>query len=320
MFTPICMPWQGDGFSFAQMHDYAERLRTELLRVKGVNKVDFIGDQEQRIYIEISNAQLAKLGLTPQQISDAIGAQNNVAAAGVFTTADDRVYVHPSGQFQSVEQLADTLIRVNNRVVRLGDIAKVKRGYTDPPTEFMRFNNQNVLGIGVTMTPSGDVIALGKSLDAEAKHLQQQLPSGLKLVQVSSMPHAVAKSVDDFVEAVAEAIAIVLVVSLISLGFRTGHGGGAFHSTRAGCHGLVHVSVQYRLAQGIARYADSGAGFAGGRCDYRGRDDGGEAGTRLRPHACRCICLHQHGVPHADRHAGHRIGLFADRAGAIGHR
>ena len=213
---------EGDGFSFAQMHDYAERLRTELLRVKGVNKVDFIGDQDQRIYVEISNAQLAKLGLTPQQIGDAINAQNNVAAAGVFTTAVDRVYVHPSGQYQSVEQLADTLIRVNGRVVRLGDIGSVKRGYTDPPTEYMRYNNQNVLGIGVTMAPSGDVIALGKALDAEAKHLQQQLPAGLKMVQVSSMPHAVAKSVDDFVEAVAEAIAIVLVVSLISLGFRTG--------------------------------------------------------------------------------------------------
>ncbi|GAB7125879.1 efflux RND transporter permease subunit [Silvimonas sp. JCM 19000] len=213
---------EGDGFSFAQMHDYAERLRTELLRVAGVAKVDFIADQEQRIYIEISNAQLAKLGLTPQQIGDAVNAQNSVAAAGVFTTADDRVYVRPGGQFNSVEQLADTLIRVNNRVIRLGDIAQVKRGYTDPPTEYMRHNKQNVLGIGVTMAPSGDVIALGKALDSQTAHLQQLLPAGLKLVPVASMPHAVSLSVDEFVEAVAEAIGIVLVVSLISLGLRTG--------------------------------------------------------------------------------------------------
>ena len=213
---------EGDGFGFAQLHDYAERLRTELLRVPGVNKVDFIADQEQRIYVEIPNAQLAKLGLTPQQIADAVNAQNAVAGSGLFTTSNDRVYVRPSGQLEDVEKLGDTLIRVNGRVVRLGDIATIKRGYTDPPEQFMRFNNQPVLGIGVTMVPSGDVVALGKALDAETKRLRAALPAGLKLVQVSSMPTAVSHSVDDFVEAVAEAIGIVLVVSLISLGLRTG--------------------------------------------------------------------------------------------------
>jgi multidrug efflux pump len=213
---------EGDGFSPAQLHDYAERLRTELLRVPDVNKVDFIADQEQRVYVEIANAQLAKLGLTPQQIADAVDAQNSVSGAGVFTTADDRVYVRPSGQFQDVDKLGDTLIRVNGRVIRLGDISTIKRGYTDPASQYMRFGGQNVLGIGVTMAPSGDVIALGKKLDAETTRLRASLPAGLKLTEVSSMPHAVGHSIDDFVEAVAEAIGIVLVVSLISLGFRTG--------------------------------------------------------------------------------------------------
>jgi multidrug efflux pump len=213
---------EGDGFSPAQLHDYAERLRTELLRVPDVNKVDFIADQEQRVYVEIANAQLAKLGLTPQQIADAVDAQNSVSGAGLFTTADDRVYVRPSGQFQDVDKLGDTLIRVNGRVIRLGDIATIHRGYTDPPSEYMRFGGQNVLGIGVTMAPSGDVIALGKKLDAETARLRASLPAGLKLTEVSSMPRAVGHSIDDFVEAVAEAIGIVLVVSLISLGFRTG--------------------------------------------------------------------------------------------------
>jgi multidrug efflux pump len=213
---------EGDGFSPAQLHDYAERLRTELLRVPEVNKVDFIADQEQRIYVEIGNAQLAKLGLTPQQIADAVDAQNSVSGAGLFTTADDRVYVRPSGQFQDVEQLADTLIRVNGRVIRLGDIATIRRGYTDPASQTMRFGGKDVLGIGVTMAPSGDVIALGKKLDVETARLRASLPAGLKLTEVSSMPHAVGHSIDDFVEAVAEAIGIVLVVSLISLGFRTG--------------------------------------------------------------------------------------------------
>jgi multidrug efflux pump len=213
---------EGDGFSPAQLHDYAERLRTELLRVPDVNKVDFIADQEQRVYVEIANAQLAKLGLTPQQIADAVDAQNAVSGSGLFTTADDRVYVRPSGRFQDIDKLGGTLIRVNGRVIRLGDIAAIKRGYTDPAGEYMRFGGKDVLGIGVTMAPSGDVIALGKKLDAETARLRASLPAGLKLTEVASMPHAVGHSIDDFVEAVAEAIAIVLVVSLISLGFRTG--------------------------------------------------------------------------------------------------
>jgi multidrug efflux pump len=213
---------EGDGFSPAQLHDYAERLRTELLRVPGVNKVDFIADQEQRIYVEIANTQLAKLGLTPQQIAAAVDAQNAIAAAGVYTTSDDRVFVRPSGQFQDVEALANTLIRVNDRVVRLGDIATIRRGYTDPPTQQMRFEHQTVLGIGVTMVPSGDVIELGQLLGQTTRRLQSALPAGLKLVEVSSMPHAVSRSISDFIEAVAEAIGIVLIVSLISLGARTG--------------------------------------------------------------------------------------------------
>jgi multidrug efflux pump len=213
---------EGDGFSFAQLHDYAERLRTELLRVPNLNKVDFIADQEQRVYVEISNAQLAKLGLTAQQIADAVNSQNAVAGSGIFTTTADRVYVRPSGQFTDVEKIGDTLIRVNGRVIRLGDIASIEREYTDPPSQYMRFNGKAVLGIGVTMQSGGDVIQLGKALDAETARLRASLPAGLKLTQVSDMPTAVSRSVDDFVEAVAEAIGIVLLVSLISLGVRTG--------------------------------------------------------------------------------------------------
>src|SRR3984893_15711588 len=135
---------EGDGFSFAQLHDYAERLRTEILRVPNVNKVDFIADQEQRIYVEIENAQLAKLGLTPQQIAAAVNGQNAVAGSGLFTTASDRVFVRPTGQFVNEDRIADTLLRVNGRSIRLGDIATIRRGYTDPPEQFMRFENQTV--------------------------------------------------------------------------------------------------------------------------------------------------------------------------------
>ncbi|WP_144112419.1 efflux RND transporter permease subunit [Paraburkholderia sp. BCC1886] len=213
---------EGDGFSPAQLHDYADQLRTVLLRVPGVGKVDYFGDPDQHIYIEIANTQLTRLGISPQQLGQAINAQNSVSQAGTLTTTDDRVFVRPSGQFKDVAALADTLIRINNRSFRLGDIATIKRGYDDPVATQMRSGGHAVLGIGVTMQTGGDVIRLGKALDQQMVSLRAALPAGLMLVQVSSMPNAVAHSVDDFLEAVAEAVAIVLVVSLVSLGVRTG--------------------------------------------------------------------------------------------------
>ncbi|EIM96935.1 efflux RND transporter permease subunit [Paraburkholderia hospita] len=213
---------EGDGFSSAQLHDYADELRTVLLRVPGVGKVDYFGDPDQHIYVEITNTQLTRLGISPNQLAQAINSQNSVSPSGTLTTYDDRVFVRPTGQFKDLNALADTLIRINGRSFRLGDIASIKRGYDDPPVTQMRFQGKPVLGIGVTMQSGGDVIQLGKSLDERMKDLQAHLPAGLKLVEVSSMPHAVAHSVDDFLEAVAEAVAIVLVVSLVSLGVRTG--------------------------------------------------------------------------------------------------
>jgi multidrug efflux pump subunit AcrB len=213
---------EGDGFSPAQLHDYADKLRTVLLRVPGVAKVDYFGDPAQHVFVEISNTELTRLSITPQQLAQAINAQNSVAPVGTITTTDDRVFVRPSGAFKDVQALADMLITVNKRTFRLGDIAKVTRGYDDPPVTQMRANGHDVLGIGVTMQKGGDVIDLGKALDAKAGELQANLPAGLKLTAVSSMPHAVKHSVDEFVRSVGEAVAIVLVVSLVSLGLRTG--------------------------------------------------------------------------------------------------
>src|SRR5690349_17244031 len=213
---------EGDGYTPAQLHDYADKLRTVLLRVPGVAKVDYLGDPDQHIFVEISNAQLTRLSITPQQLAQAIDAQNTVAPVGTITTADDRVFVRPSGAFKDEQALADMLVTVNRRTFRLGDIATIKRGYDDPPATQMRVGGEAVLGIGVTMQKGGDVIDLGKALDARTAELQASLPAGLRLAAVFSMPHAVKHSVDDFVEAVGEAVAIVLVVSLISLGLRTG--------------------------------------------------------------------------------------------------
>ncbi|MGB3433612.1 efflux RND transporter permease subunit [Achromobacter sp.] len=213
---------QGDGFSPAQLHDYADRLRTVLLRVPGVAKVDYFGDQPEHIYVEISNTQLTRLGVSPQQIAQAINSQNAVAGAGTLTTADDRIFVRPSGQYANSRALADTLIRINGKSIRLGDIATIRRGYDDPVAEQMRLGGGPVLGIGITMQPGRDVVHLGKALGAKFDELKAQLPAGLTLKEVSSMPKAVSHSVDDFLRSVAEAVAIVLAVSLVSLGFRTG--------------------------------------------------------------------------------------------------
>jgi multidrug efflux pump len=213
---------EGDGFTPAQLHDYADQLRAELLRVPGVGKVDFLGDQNQHVYVEVTNARLSKLGISPQQLAQAINQQNAVAASGVLTTADDRVFVRPTGQFDNVDALRDMLLHINNQTFRLGDIATIHKGYDDPPSQQVRFMAQPVLGVGVTMQPGGDVIHLGKALDTATASLQKRLPAGLKLSEVTSMPHAVSHSVDDFLESVAEAVGIVLLVSLLSLGFRTG--------------------------------------------------------------------------------------------------
>lgn len=212
----------GDGFSPAQLRDYADNLRTVLLRVPGVAKVDYFGDQPEHVYIEISNTQLTRLGVSPQQIAEAINSQNAVASAGTLTTADDRIFVRPSGQFSDTRALAETLIRVNGKSIRLGDIATIHRGYDDPPAEQMRTQGQPVLGIGITMQPGQDVVHLGKALDAKFGELKARLPAGLTLTEVSSMPKAVSFSVDEFLRSVAEAVAIVLIVSLVSLGLRTG--------------------------------------------------------------------------------------------------
>ena len=213
---------EGEGFSPATLRDYADAMRTVLLRVPGVAKVDYFGEQEERIYVEIPNAQLTRLGVSPEVIGRAIDAQNGVSSAGTLTTADDRIFVRPSGQIQDVRALAETLIRLNDTTVRLGDIATIRRGYLDPPATEMRAGGKPVLGIGITMQPNGDVIKLGEALDAQTQQLRDFLPAGLTLTQVSSMPHAVSHSVDEFLRSVAEAVVIVLLVSLVSLGLRTG--------------------------------------------------------------------------------------------------
>ena len=211
-----------DGFDYAALKEHADRVRDELLRVPDVAKVELFGTQDEKVYIELSNVKLATLGIDPQQVIATLQAQNAVAAAGAFHTAADRIFLRPSGDFESLDHIRDISLRANGRLLRLGDIAQVYRGYSDPPQPKMRYMGKEVIGLGVAMTQGGDIIELGRRLEKEAQRLQQQLPVGVDLVQVSSQPRAVERSVKEFLRTLAEAVVIVLAVSFLSLGVRTG--------------------------------------------------------------------------------------------------
>jgi len=212
----------GDGFGYRELKEFGDKVRSELLRVPGVAKVDFIGEQEERVFIELANSKLALLGIEPAAIFSALVAQNAVTASGVFDTATDRIYLRPSGPFDSLEAIREFTIRANNRTLRLGDIANVHRGYVDPPQQKMRWQGREALGVGVTMAKGGDVIELGHALDTEIARISAQLPVGVEIAPVASMPKAVQRSVNQFVRSLGEAVMIVLAVSLLSLGLRTG--------------------------------------------------------------------------------------------------
>ncbi|MDT3671443.1 MAG: efflux RND transporter permease subunit [Aromatoleum sp.] len=212
----------GDGLHYADLKRYAEAIRGELLRVPDVAKVSLFGEQPERVYIELSNTKLATFGLSLREFVDALAGQNAVSGAGFFETADERVWLRPTGSFDDLDAIRDTVIRAQGRAFRLGDVAEVKRGFADPPRERMRFKGQDALGVGVSMRAGGDIIALGRRLDHAVARITAQLPVGVSLERVADQPHAVSRSVNEFVQVLAEAVVIVMAVSLLSLGFRTG--------------------------------------------------------------------------------------------------
>ena len=212
----------GKGFDYALMRDYADRIQLELQRVADVGKVDLLGLQDEKVWIELSNTKLATLGVSLQQVQQALADQNAITPASWFETASDRVQLRVTGQFQSVQDIAAFPIRAGDRTVRLGDIAQVKRGFADPASPKMRFMGEDAIGIAVAMKDGGDILKLGKALDDEFARLQKTLPAGMKLRKVSDQPHAVKESVGEFVKVLTEAVVIVLLVSFFSLGWRTG--------------------------------------------------------------------------------------------------
>ncbi|BBH44656.1 efflux RND transporter permease subunit [Pseudomonas sp. KU43P] len=212
----------GSGFDYAVLKDYADRIQIQLQRVKDVGKVELIGLQDEKIWIELSNLKLATLGVPLEAVQQALREQNAVSTAGFFETPSERLQLRVSGRFDSVEQIRQFPIRVGDRTFRIGDVADVHRGFNDPPAPRMRFMGEDAIGLAVSMKDGGDILVLGKALEGEFERLARNLPAGMELRKVSDQPAAVKAGVGEFVQVLVEALVIVLLVSFFSLGLRTG--------------------------------------------------------------------------------------------------
>lgn len=212
----------GEGFDYAVLKDYADRVQLQLQRVNDVGKVDLLGLQDEKIWIELSNVKLATLGLPLAVVQQALEEQNAMSNAGFFETTSERLQLRVTGNFQTVDEIRDFPIRVGDRTFRIGDVAEVHRGFNDPPAPRMRFMGEDAIGLAVAMKEGGDILVLGKALEQEFERIQKNLPAGMQLRKVSDQPAAVKTGVGEFVQVLVEALAIVLLVSFFSLGMRTG--------------------------------------------------------------------------------------------------
>src|SRR5208337_4549244 len=220
--TGLLYAVKGDGIGQAELSDVAEDIKRRLLKVPMVKKVDIYGKQDKKVYVEFSNERLAALGITPLAIAESLRNQNSLLASGSVDTNGDRVLVRVSGQFNSLDDIRNVPISVGGRVIKLGDFTTITRGYEDPPLYTVRHNGQQVLMLGVVMTDDGNIVELGKSLEKTVANVQAELPLGVELERVADQPTVVSESIWEFERSLLEALAIVLVVCLLSLGWRTG--------------------------------------------------------------------------------------------------
>jgi multidrug efflux pump len=211
-----------DGAGYAQMKKVAEALRQRLLKVKDVTKVNLYGTQDEKIYLEFSHAKLATLGITPEQMFASLARQNAVVPAGVVETRAQRVPLRVTGALDGVKAVAETPVEANGRVFRLGDIATVSHGYPDPPSFVVRQNGKSAIGIGVVMAKGANILELGPNIANATASFLAAVPQGFDLEQIADQPVVVEHAVGEFVHSFMEALAIVLFVSFLALGWRTG--------------------------------------------------------------------------------------------------
>ena len=212
----------GDGYSYEELRQKAEKIRRMMLDVPDVSKVELVGDQSEKIYIEVANAKLAELGISPTAVADAVKGQNAMTPSGMIDTQSDNVYLRISGVFENVDAIKNLPINANGKVFRLGDIATVERRYTEPSDPKMFYNGKPAVGIVVSMKSGGNILNLGTNLEKLQTSVKSDLPAGMEIHQVSDQPKVVKNSISDFVDTLRDAVIIVLVVSFLSLGLRTG--------------------------------------------------------------------------------------------------
>ena len=207
-----------DGFSYAELKDHADQVRQRLLKVKNVRKVAIFGAQDEKVFVEISQKRLAQLGLDFTQVLAQLGQQNAVESGGTITAPTDSIQVRVAGQFNSLDDLRQFPIRANGSAFKLRDIATIERATIDPPQVKVRDRGKEVIALGVSMAPGGDIIALGRALERASGEIRSELPAGLELHQFQNQAKVVSGSVNEFVGALVEAILIVLAVSFVALG------------------------------------------------------------------------------------------------------
>lgn len=218
----IVYGFTADGFTHRELKDYVDDVRSRLLQVPDVSKIDVIGAQDERIYVEFSTAQLAGLGINRSALIAALQAQNAVTPAGVVQTGDEKILLRISGAFRSEQDILAVNFAANGHLIRLGDIARVTRGPADPPQPIFRVNGQDAIGLAIAMREGGDILTLGRNVERAMAEITADLPIGIEPKLVAEQPVTVENAVDEFMEALWEAVAIVLAVSFISLGLRAG--------------------------------------------------------------------------------------------------
>src|ERR1700756_4119637 len=211
-----------DGADYAQLKKAAEGMRQRLLKVPGVTKVDIYGTQDEKIYVEFSHAKLATLGITPQALFDSLAKQNNVVPAGTVETSSQRVPLRVTGALDGAKAVAETPVESNGRVFRLGDIATVTHGFVDPPTFKVRQEGKPAIGIGVVTAKGANILELGKDVSAATAEFMKAVPQGIDVELIADQPKVVEHAVGEFVHSFMEALVIVLFVSFLALGWRTG--------------------------------------------------------------------------------------------------
>ena len=212
----------GDGFNYEELRQYAEKIRQMLLNVESVQKVELIGVQPEKIYIEIERAKLSELGINPQTISNTLSGANQMTPSGMIETSSDNVNIRVTGIFDDVESIKNLPINADGKIFRLSDIAKIERRFVEPAEEKIFFNGESAIGIAVSMEDGGNILKLGSDLKNLTGEIKNELPLGLEINQVANQSEVVDESIHDFVKTLIEAVVIVLIVSFLSLGLRTG--------------------------------------------------------------------------------------------------